>query len=395
LLKSSSDEITGSARRDFLLGGAGADTFFGSGGGDVINGGADTDTVYYSAPATAYDVTRAVNGSPVYTVTNKATGAKDYLVSIENLTLGSGKDTIRLGSSAFDSLKTLDTGAGDDRVDSSVLNLKITLGDGDDTVLHAGRGSVVSGGEGRNTFAISDDVLIVDAKPTDVIVNYAGFAIHGAIGRLGQESPWVVSLKDSVAYGVNMLGDLVIREFSDGAQTFISNYQGGSDKPFDQQTGGILVGLAQITAYRLLDPDKPSVDDVALTFKLGNQLMYTLTGKTFFNVGYDPLVLDLNGDGIRLTPVSEVAPMFDVKGTNFAVHTGWVGSDDGLLVRDLNGNGQIDNARELFGGPDGPAFAVLAAADSNQDDVIDADNAICGPENPARFRSPWSRLQMH
>lgn len=32
-----------------------------------------------------------------------------------------------------------------------------------------------------------------------------------------------------------------------------------------------------------------------------------------------------------------------------AESTGWVGADDGLLVRDLNDNGQIDNGTELFG----------------------------------------------
>ncbi|WZB61814.1 hypothetical protein WJ970_33540 [Achromobacter xylosoxidans] len=40
---------------------------------------------------------------------------------------------------------------------------------------------------------------------------------------------------------------------------------------------------------------------------------------------------------------------FDHDGDGFAEETGWVGKDDGLLVWDRNGNGQIDDGSELFG----------------------------------------------
>jgi hypothetical protein len=69
--------------------------------------------------------------------------------------------------------------------------------------------------------------------------------------------------------------------------------------------------------------------------------------------------------------------MFDMKNTGFAVHTGWVASDDGVLVLDINENGEVDNAAELFGAPDGAqGFAALAEYDTNQDGVIDAGDAI-------------------
>ena len=61
-----------------------------------------------------------------------------------------------------------------------------------------------------------------------------------------------------------------------------------------------------------------------------------------------PLVVDLLGDGIRLTSLE--------KGTSFALsggapqQTAWIaGPDDALLAIDSNGNGLIDGGHELFG----------------------------------------------
>ena len=55
-----------------------------------------------------------------------------------------------------------------------------------------------------------------------------------------------------------------------------------------------------------------------------------------------PLVLDLDGDGVETVSVAQ-GTYFDHDGNGFAENTGWVGADDGLLVRDLNENGVIDD----------------------------------------------------
>ena len=62
----------------------------------------------------------------------------------------------------------------------------------------------------------------------------------------------------------------------------------------------------------------------------------------------DPLVLDLDGDGLEITPLSK-GVLFDANGDALKTGTAWVGSDDGLLVWDRNGNGTIDTGVELFG----------------------------------------------
>ncbi len=73
--------------------------------------------------------------------------------------------------------------------------------------------------------------------------------------------------------------------------------------------------------------------------------------KDLFSTGEEtrsPLVVDLDGDGIETIGTNNNI-YFDHDNNGFAENTGWVGKDDGLLVRDINGNGQIDNGTELFG----------------------------------------------
>ena len=61
-----------------------------------------------------------------------------------------------------------------------------------------------------------------------------------------------------------------------------------------------------------------------------------------------PLVVDLDGDGIE-TLGTDAGVYFDHANDGFAENTGWVDKDDGLLVRDINNNGKIDDGTELFG----------------------------------------------
>lgn len=86
----------------------------------------------------------------------------------------------------------------------------------------------------------------------------------------------------------------------------------------------------------------------------------------------DPIVLDLDGDGIELTSYARGA-QFDILGSGRAVQTAFVTGGDAFLALDRNGNGVIDDGTELFGDQRGAAngFEELRKLDSNRDGVID------------------------
>jgi hypothetical protein len=96
-----------------------------------------------------------------------------------------------------------------------------------------------------------------------------------------------------------------------------------------------------------------------------------------------PIILDLDGDGVETAAVGAGA-YFDHASDGFAEQTGWAGRDDGLLVRDLNGNGSIDNGTELMGSETllangqkaANSFEVLKALDQNNDGRIDTSDAV-------------------
>ena len=64
-------------------------------------------------------------------------------------------------------------------------------------------------------------------------------------------------------------------------------------------------------------------------------------------VAASPIVLDLNGDGVRTVAAAE-GVSFDLLANGEAGQYGWVDRQDALLVRDLNGDGVINDGTQLF-----------------------------------------------
>src|ERR1041385_792035 len=88
----------------------------------------------------------------------------------------------------------------------------------------------------------------------------------------------------------------------------------------------------------------------------------------------DPIGLDLGGSGINLVARSDSSAFFDIHGSGFAVQTGWIGPQNGFLVVDKNGDGQINDISELFGSDSTDGFTALRSLDLNGDGIIDASD---------------------
>src|ERR1700722_8639431 len=96
-----------------------------------------------------------------------------------------------------------------------------------------------------------------------------------------------------------------------------------------------------------------------------------------------PLVLAFEGEPVRFT---SAAGDFDLAGREASVATDWVSPGTPWLALDRDGNGSIDDGRELFGSmtalPDGQrapnGFVALAALDDDGDGRITAHDASFG-----------------
>jgi hypothetical protein len=92
---------------------------------------------------------------------------------------------------------------------------------------------------------------------------------------------------------------------------------------------------------------------------------------------YDPIIIDLNKNGVIETTNIDYGRRFDLDDNGFKESVAWVGNNDALLAIDKNNNGTIDNGNELFTNANfSNGFENLKSYDTNNDGIIDNKDEI-------------------
>jgi hypothetical protein len=96
-------------------------------------------------------------------------------------------------------------------------------------------------------------------------------------------------------------------------------------------------------------------------------------------IGMDePIILDLNGNGVQITQLSQSNKFFDTAGDGYQHRTAWAGAGDGVLVFDAQNDGKIDQKNEIVEW-DPTAKSDMQALrdvfDTNQDGKLDSGDA--------------------
>jgi hypothetical protein len=274
-------------------------------------------------------------------------------------------------------------GAGEDRITIVGGEGALAIGGPDRDFLfnwsHKGQlwGDAVDGsGGGEDIFWWSPGSFIMDAEPHDRLQMF-GIPLTGGFGGAdyGVAMDWVLPF---VFYGLTGANQLLVNWFGFGGGD-------GEDlldttmvvENFDFGTSQNDYGVSSLGDLGMSFRIYGAGDEMSLWNALWGHLMSYLQALQVFakslqwDASDDPLAIDLDGDGLETSQV-DFGVHFDLDGDGFAQRTGWVGPDDALLARDLDGNGSIDGIAELFGAPGVSGFSMLAGLDANRDGGVDA-----------------------
>ena len=225
---SGNDALTGDAGGNALSGGAGDDTLSGGLGNDVLNGGAGIDTASYAEESDAIFVDLAAGTARRGSA---AAPIEDTLAAIENVTGGSGGDTLSGNGGA----NTLDGGAGNDTLLGAGGADTLLGGLGDDTLVGDAGNDIVNGGLGNDTISYAF------GNGADTVDGGAGTDSLNITGTAGADTLDV--LFDGAGLTAFEGGTVT------GVEAITADLLGGADRlSYAGSTAGVSVNLAAGTA---------------------------------------------------------------------------------------------------------------------------------------------------
>jgi Ca2+-binding RTX toxin-like protein len=305
-----------------------------------------------------------------------------YAITIDG---GAGDDRI-LGTRT--GIDTIYGGAGNDKISGGGFISTLHGGDGDDNLYAVGVQSFMYGDAGQDSFVLANGAYVMDAGTNDKLY-WGGLGLSGGVQQSWSESGYAYWSPIGALVGNLGLASIVGGGFLTVlgiltdvlAMTFVRYAVNGSGDLVMEMAGGLL-GTAVLKNYEFR-PDSVSTAGIEVfgihhSVGLNDSALKQFINKCLQQAGFaitstDPLVIDLNHNGVELTRI-ENGVYFDIDNDGFAEHTAWVSGNDGFLARDLNGNGLIDGQSELFGNATTSGFAALATLDSNADGVINASD---------------------
>ncbi len=339
------DYLEGSNKDDIIWGRGNEDTIVGKAGNNVLIGDYSTHTV---------SELEFLRDNPLLVVESDFEHEDD------------GNDTIHGGING----DLIIGGGGNDVIYGNGGSNVIYGGSGDDRIYGSGSiglvtdSNIIYGGVGNDTLVAGyGSSSLYGAEENDILVNYKG-------------SAYLEGLSGYDTYNISRSSGNVLRDDFDGegCVNLDSLTLNGAIARFYE--GNNTWYRNDINVRYVLSDNSLRINDntIILDFKngdLGIFLEYptpepeptdTPPNET------DPIIFDLNGDGIQTTTTPYQGVKYDYNNDGFAERIAWAAKDDGVLVVDANNDGVIQGSSDII------LSSTLAEYDTNTDGVVDAND---------------------
>ena len=331
-----SDHLYGMGGNDTLYGNEGDDYLEGGEGADILTGGGGDDTL--------------IGGYSIDQVDDRG----DYMMG------GSGDDMYIAGN--FDIIRDDSAGEGKVYFEGQLLHGGTKdAGEGcgtqpDGSEVYKGDGGVYRYDPNTNILTFTKDGKILTIE--DYIKRDSGYigitlkdspADNGACPSPTHDCP----KPTNPIFNFNFSLPSPTQSVSGGGEGAISyHYSGGGGGSISSSGGG------SSTPHTTYTAPAPKVE-------CPNLPNHNSAGTGGGGGGSSPIVLDLNRNGITSISMAASIALFDYDGDGIKENTAWTENTDALLVNDVNNDGLINNASELFGN-----------YTKNSDDSIGTDTPI-------------------